>query len=147
MSAYRKEKQNCINMFVMKIVPKSSAPRSANIICSHLRYIRKMDRRIKAPICPWENHNLDRYQVSTDAPSMLMEVIRIFVSVVFEKEWDLYAMDVCAAFLQVEGFNKNIFVRPPREEGSNSVTWLLLAAAVGLLSRRPRQRVFCYRYS
>jgi len=132
-NAYNKEKKNWLDMRAMSVVPISSVPPSANIVGSHVRYIRKMNGSIKARICPWGNHDIDKYDLRTDAPSMLMEVLRLVVSIGVENDWDIGSMDIRAAFLQALGFNRTIYVRPPKEEGDSGLLWKLLAAAYGLV--------------
>eukprot|EP00171_Calliarthron_tuberculosum_P021088 IDg21088t1 len=46
---------------------------------------------------------------------------------------DTGEMDIKAAYLQAQGFERTIYVRPPREEGRSDVLWRLTAAAYGLV--------------
>jgi len=120
-------------MGAMRAVPISSVPKSANIIGSHVRYVRKMDGSVKARICPWGNHDAEKFDLRSDAPSMLMEIFRLVISIGVEQRWNIGSMDVRAAFLQADGFNRTIYVRPPREEDQRDIYWQLLAAAYGLV--------------
>ncbi len=120
-------------MCAMQVVPSNSVPDDSNIIGSHTDYRRKMDGRVKARIVPWVHRDTEKYFLRTDAPSMNMEVFRLVVSISVEMQWDICEMDVTAAFLQARGFNRDIFVRPPREEGAQGVLWKLTAAAYGLV--------------
>lgn len=52
----------------MDIIVISSVPRKSNIIDFHVRYIRKIDRLVKAIILLWGNHDIDRFELCTDAP-------------------------------------------------------------------------------
>jgi Reverse transcriptase (RNA-dependent DNA polymerase) len=63
---------------------------------------------------------------------MAVEVLRLIVSIAVEKDWGLGSMDVKDAYLQATGFNREINVRPPREEGDNSHLWRLEKTAYGL---------------
>lgn len=131
--AYSRERKNWGDMNAMESVSMSSVSKYANIIGSHVRYIRKADGRVKARICPWGNHDVEKHSLRTDAPSMLMEVFRLVISVGVEQHWEIGSMDVRAAFLQADGFSRSIYVRPPREEGQKNVLWKLLAPAYGLV--------------
>jgi len=131
--AYQREQNNWNDMGAMKTVAISTVPKSANVIGSHVRYIRKPDGKVKARICPWGNHDVDKFDLRTDAPSMLMEIFRLVISIGVEKHWDIGSMDVRAAFLQADGFKRTIFVRPPREQSQPNVYWRLLAPAYGLV--------------
>lgn len=132
-SAYRKERANWHDMCALDIVPMADVSKSANLIGSHVRYIRKMDGTVKARICPWGNHDIEKNDLRKDAPSMLMEIFRLVVSIGVEHRWDIGSMDVRAAFLQADGFSRTIFVRPPREEQQPHVLWKLLSPAYGLV--------------
>lgn len=131
--AYMKERDNWKDMNAMEVVSRKLVPKSANVIGSHVRFVRKMDGRLKARICPWGNHDLDKYDLRTDAPSMLMEVFRLVLLIGVERKWDVGSMDVRAAFLQAKGFDRCVYVRPPREEANSGVLWKLLTPAYGLV--------------
>ena len=120
-------------MKAIEVIPIETVEKNANIIGSHVRYVRKMDGKVKARICPWGNHDNEKDYLRSDAPSMLMEVFRIVISIGVEKIWDIGSMDVRAAFLQANGFNRTIYVRPPREEEQPGILWKLLTAAYGLV--------------
>lgn len=64
---------------------------------------------------------------------MPTEVFRLLLSVAVEKAWYTCEIDVKAAFLQAEDFDRTIFVRPPKEDNSACVLWKLTKAAYGLV--------------
>ncbi len=130
--AYEREAKNWRDMRAMKVIPAKSVPADANIIGSHTDYRRKMDGTVKGRIVPWGHRDSEKHYLRTDAPSMNMEVFRLVVSISVEKKWDICEMDVTAAFLQAKGFERDVYVRPPREEGAKAVLWKLTAAAYGL---------------
>ena len=130
---YEIEKNNLIDMKAMEAVSRESVPNDSNIIGSHVRYVRKPDGKVKVRICPWGNNDTERNHLRTDALSMLVEVLRIVISIGVEKFWDIGSMDVRAAFLQAKGFNRTIYVRHPHEEKQPNILWKLLAAANGLV--------------
>ena len=123
--AYDRERNNWKDMKAIEVVPIETLQKNANIIGSHVRYVRKMDGKVKARICPWGNHDSEKDYLRSDAPSMLMEVFRITISIRVEKSWDIGSMDIRAAFLQANGFNRSIYVRPPREEEQPKILWKL----------------------
>jgi Reverse transcriptase (RNA-dependent DNA polymerase) len=50
-----------------------------------------------------------------DAPTMSVEILRLLVSIAAERGWRLGSLDIKAAYLQAAGFDREIFVRPPRK--------------------------------
>jgi Reverse transcriptase (RNA-dependent DNA polymerase) len=52
----------------------------------------------------------------TDAPTISVEVLRMIVSIAVENQWRIGSLDVKAAYLQATGFNRIIYVRPPKED-------------------------------
>ena len=83
----------------MEIVSASSVTGNAIIIGSHIRYVRNMDVKVKARIRPWGNHDSENSFLRGDAHSMLIEVIRIIISIGVGKGWDIGSIDVRAASL------------------------------------------------
>ena len=92
-----------------------------------------MDGEVKARICPWGNHDNEKDYFRSDAPSMLMEVFRIAISIGVEKSWDIGSIDMRAVFLQANGFNRSIYERPPREEEQPKTISKLLFAVYKLV--------------
>lgn len=68
-------------MKAMETVPKTSVPRTANVVGSPVQYIRKMNGNAKASICPSVNHDFENNELRIDAPSMVLEVFRLVVSI------------------------------------------------------------------
>ena len=116
----------------MSIIPISSVPPGSNIIGSHVSYRVKTSGEIKARICPWGNLDAEKPFLRCDCPSINMEVLRILASIAVEMGWKISSLDAVAAFLQADGFERIVFIRPPREENSSGLVWRLLAAAYGL---------------
>eukprot|EP00171_Calliarthron_tuberculosum_P014136 IDg14136t1 len=96
---------------------------------SHVVYRRKPDGSCKARIVPWGHRDSEKHELRKDAPCMNAEMMRILFSIAVEKEWQIGQMDVRAALLQAKGFDRMVFVRPPREEGNQNQLWRLTAAA------------------
>lgn len=111
---------------------KSILPEKENVIGSHVVYKRKLDGSAKARIVPWGHRDKDKDYLRGDAPSVSFDIFRLVLSLCVVFGWVIGQMDVRAAFLQARGFNRRIFVRPPREAAAHGVLWLLTAAAYGL---------------
>lgn len=108
------------------------SPENLNIIGSHVVYKRKFDGTAKARIVPWGHRDKDKDYLRGDAPSIGFEIFRLLLSLCVAYGWDIGQMDVKAAFLQARGFNRLIYVRPPREAKLKGILWRLDAAAYGL---------------
>ena len=130
--SYKVEREKWISAEAMDIYKSNEVPVDSNIIGSHVRYVRKQNGTVKARICPWGNHDLDKLNLRCDCPSILMEVLRLLLSIGVEMGWKIGSMDAIAAFLQAVGFNRDIFVKPPPEERVRNILWKLKAAAYGL---------------
>lgn len=97
-------------MQAMEAVPLSLIPKYSNVIGSHECYIRKISGRTKARICPWGNHDIEKDYLRADVPSLLIKVFRLVISIGAEHHWEIESMDVCAAFLQADGFTPTICI-------------------------------------
>jgi Reverse transcriptase (RNA-dependent DNA polymerase) len=63
---------------------------------------------------------------------MSLDAFRMMMSIAAERGWSLCSLDIKAAYLQTEDFNREIYVTPPREEAEDDIVWRLTAAAYGL---------------
>eukprot|EP00171_Calliarthron_tuberculosum_P023073 IDg23073t1 len=108
-SSYAAERNNWDRMQAIQIVSRKDIPPDANLIGSHVIYKRKQDGRVKARIVPWGHKDAEK-----------------------EFSWAIGEMDVTAAFLQAQGFKRQVYVRPPRDECAADQFWRLTAAAYGL---------------
>lgn len=106
--SYNRELSAWHEMDAMIEVPRSSLPSEANLIGSHVVYRRKPDGTLKARIVPWGHRDVDKSYLRTDAPCMNVEVFRLVISLAVGRKWDLCEMDVKAAFLQADGFKRDI---------------------------------------
>jgi Reverse transcriptase (RNA-dependent DNA polymerase) len=123
--SYLKEKQNWSDAEAFKLVTKAELPRGANVIGSHVIYKYNSNGSLKARIVPHGHMDDEKAFMRTDAPTMSTEVMRLLISVVAERGWRIGSLDVKAAYLQADGFNRDIFVRPPSEEGDSKHLWRL----------------------
>jgi len=130
--AYAKERSTWDEKGAISIVDTSEIKPSSNVIGSHVVYKRKMDGRPKARIVPWGHRDIEKGNIRCDAPCLTLDSLRLLFSISAEKKWLLGHMDVKAAFLQAHGFEREVFVKPPREECAPGKLWKLEAAAYGL---------------
>jgi Reverse transcriptase (RNA-dependent DNA polymerase) len=114
------------------LVKTSDIPPRSNVISSHVVYKWKTEDALKARIFPHGHKDDEKELLRTDAPTMAVEILRLIVSIAAEKGWKLGSLDVKAAYLQAAGFQREIYVRPPSEEGDNSHVWKLEKHAYGL---------------
>jgi len=133
MTSFAKERENWVSKSAFIPVAMHSTPKSANIIGSHVVYRRKPTGIVKARIVPWGHRDIEKDYLRTDAPCLSPELFRLVISIATEKKWEQGEMDITAAFLQARGFDREIYVRPPKEESTRGVYWKLTAAAYGLV--------------
>lgn len=130
--AFRVELGNWERRGAFTPVETKSVPRDANIIGSHSIFKRKLDGTAKARIVPWGHRDKDKDFIRGDAPSVSLDGFRTVLSISAENKWHVALMDMITAFLQALGFNREIYVRPPREATAPGILWKLNAAAYGL---------------
>eukprot|EP00171_Calliarthron_tuberculosum_P001417 IDg1417t1 len=132
MESFARERKVWSDKNAFEEVPGNSVPQGSNVIGSHVVYRRKNTGVVKGRIVPWGHRDCDKDMLRCDAPCMNFEVFRLILSFAAERKWTLGEMDVKAAYLQAKGFERDIYVHPPREEQSRGVLWKLTAAAYGL---------------
>jgi Reverse transcriptase (RNA-dependent DNA polymerase) len=91
-------------------------PIAANVISSHVIYKWKKDGILKARFVQHGHQDNEKDFLRNDSPTMAVEVLRIVVSIAVERGWRLGSLDIKAAYLQAIGLNREIHVRPPKEE-------------------------------
>jgi hypothetical protein len=131
--AYLKERQNWSEARAFRSIAQTDLPSGANVIGSHVIYKYKPDGSLKARIVPHGHMDDEKAFVRTDAPTMSVEVMRLLLSIAVEHGWRIGSLDVKAAYLQADGFNRDIFVRPPREEADSRHLWRLEKPAYGIV--------------
>lgn len=114
-------------------VDSSSISKDSNIIGSQTVYRRKDHDTMKATIVPWCHRDEDRDKLRSDFPCANLEKFRLVVSVASENSWELGQMDISTAFLNASGFDRDIFVRPPKEVGNITGVWTSNTDAYGLV--------------
>ena len=96
-------------------------------------FTRKTSGTPKAKICPWRHKDKEEHFLRNDAPCMLMDLLRLLLSIAATQKWKIGEMDSTAAFLQANGFARAVYVISPKNhEINNDVLWMLTAAAYGL---------------
>jgi Reverse transcriptase (RNA-dependent DNA polymerase) len=93
----------------------------------------KDESTLKSRIVPDGRSDSEKDFLRTDSPTMAVEIFRFLISIAAERGWTLASLVIKAAYLQAEGYNRLVFVKPPREEGDVANLWLLIAAAYGLV--------------
>ena len=88
---------------------------------------------LAARIVPWGHRDNDRDDLRSDSPCVNLEIFRLVLSISAEYKWTIAQMDIKTAYLQAQGFNRQIFVRPPKEVKDRSGLWKLCAPAYGLV--------------
>ena len=75
----------------------------------------------------------ESHQIRTDSPAGGKEILRIFLSIMASKNWKCNSIDIKAAFLQGDNFERDVFLRPPKEAVcSEKVLWKLNKCVYGL---------------
>ena len=110
LAAYQREIDAWNEMSAMQEVPFTSLPPNANLIGSHVIFRRKPDGSLKARIVPWGHRDSDKSYLRKDAPCMNLEIFRLVISLAAEYKWSISETDVKSAFLQANGFDRDIFV-------------------------------------
>ena len=68
-----------------------------------------------------------------DSPTASKEVLRLFLALMASYKWKCNSIDVKAAFLQSEKFQRQVYLKPPREAScSGNVVWKLNKCVYGL---------------
>jgi hypothetical protein len=132
-AAYMQERANWETNKAMTIVPKSKVPPWANVLKSSVIYRWKDESTLKARIVPDGRGDSEKDFLRTDSPTMAVDIFRLLVSVAAERGWTLASLDIKAAYLQAEDYDRLVFVKPPKEEEDDANLWLLMAAAYGLV--------------
>jgi hypothetical protein len=114
------------------LVKISEIPDDANIITSHVIYRYKTDGSLKARIVPHGHLDDEKSFLRTDAPTISVKVLRLFLSIAKENDWRVGSQDIKAAYLQANGFSREIYVGPPQEEADILHPWKLENPAYGL---------------
>ena len=63
-------------------------------------------------------------EILKDSPTCSKEILRVVLSIIAQKKWKLNSIDIKAAVLQGENFDREIYVLPPKEDNTNKI-WLL----------------------
>lgn len=95
-------------------VERFSVATDSKIIGSHTVYRRKDDGAMKARIATWGHRDEERNELCSDSPWVNIEIFRLVLSLSTEYAWPLVQMDISPDFIQESGFDRPIFVKPPK---------------------------------
>lgn len=65
-----------------------------------------------------------------------MEIFRLVFSLSAEHRWEIGEMYIAAVYLQAKGFDRDVFVKPPKEDNSANMLWSLPDSAYVLTNSR-----------
>ena len=71
-------------------------------------------------------------EIPKDSPTCASESLKVVLSVLAQKKWTPYSMDIKTAFLQGQEISRDIFVRPPKEANQPGKLWQLRKCVYGL---------------
>lgn len=75
----------------------------------------------------------EKEDIQSDSPTVSKEVLRSFVAILSSKKWTVNSIDIKAAFLQSERFEREVYLIPPIEAGyDGSIIWKLEKCVYGL---------------
>ena len=133
MNAYSKEKKNWLDTDAIQIVPTNAIPHDSTTLSSHVVYKYKPNGSLKARIVPHGNKDPLKNSLRKDVPCMKPEQFRLLCSISAEKGWAICEMDVKSAYLQADGYEREVYILPPTEDKNRSNAWLLKRPAYGLV--------------
>ena len=75
----------------------------------------------------------EKGDIQSDSPTVSKEVLRSFLAILSSRQWNVNSIDIKAAFLQSDHFDRDVFLVPPRESGcERHVLWKLKKCVYGL---------------
>lgn len=75
----------------------------------------------------------EKEEIQSDSPTVSKEVLRSFIAILSSKRWAVNSIDIKAAFLQSEKFDREVYLVPPVEsECDENVLWKLEKCVYGL---------------
>jgi Reverse transcriptase (RNA-dependent DNA polymerase) len=113
LEAYVKEKQTWISNQAMECISKINVPKGGNVLKSSFIYKWKNQVNLKARIVPDGRGDSQKYVLRTDSPKMSLDAFRMMMLIAAESWWSLGSLDIKAAYLQADDFNREIYVTPP----------------------------------
>ena len=70
--------------------------------------------------------------VGTDSPTCAKDSLRVVISIISSKNWDVNSIDITAAFLQGKELDRDVYLRPPKEANAPNKLWKLKKCVYGL---------------
>ena len=85
----------------------------------------------KARLVARSFEELDRDNIRTDSPICFKEKFRLVLTIIVSHKWKFKSLDIKSAFLQGQPINREIFLKPPKEAGTDKL-WKLLITVYSL---------------
>ena len=61
-----------------------------------------------------------------DSPTCCKENFRLILSIIISLNWKVHYLDIQSAYLQGQALKTNVFIKPPSEEDTKNLWWLLI---------------------
>ena len=74
---------------------------------------------------------LNQDNIRTVSPICCKENFRLILTIIVSHKWKIKSLDIKSAFLQGQPINREIFLKPPKEAGTDKL-WKLLITVYGL---------------
>ena len=74
----------------------------------------------------------EQSEIQKDSPTCNKDSLRIGISIMSSKNWDMNSLDIKAAFFQGKELTRDVFMKPPKEAKSSGKLWKLRLCVYGL---------------
>ena len=74
----------------------------------------------------------DKEKLGTDSPTCCRENLRALFAIIASNHWKIRTLDIKAAFLQGQKVDRNIYLEPPVEAGTDKLWKLQTTTVYGL---------------
>ena len=71
-------------------------------------------------------------EIMKNSPTRDKQPLRIVLSVIKRRKWNINCIDIKTAFLQGEKIQREVFLRPPKEANAHGKIWKLHKCVYGL---------------
>ena len=89
-----------------------------------------MKVQVKAHLCL--RGYQEKEKLRSDSPTASREMLKVVLVIAVNEGWKAECLDVTAAFLQGAAIERDVFVKPPKEEHVEGTLWKLLKSGYGL---------------
>ena len=70
--------------------------------------------------------------IQSDSPTASKECFRVLLSIIACKRWKIQCIDIKSAFLQGKVLQRDVYLVPPKEAGTEGKLWKLFKCVYGL---------------